>query len=130
MYGICFAVCTSPPAPALGGGGGVTVMLQVAVTVFTSFDVTVIIATPSPTAVTFPPSSIVTTTSLLLVHVIVLSPAFSGNIVAVIISVSPTSNSIFVLSNVIDVTFGSSVFIVLVSFISVPSLVTSSTCII
>ena len=51
--------------------------------------VAVIVASPAATPVTTP-SVTVATASLLLVHVTVLSVAFSGNTVAVSVSLSPT----------------------------------------
>ena len=69
-----------------------------------SFDVTVIVAVPSPIAVMLPFSSIVTTLSLLEVYVTSLLVALSGVTVTVILSVSPISSSISVLSDVISST--------------------------
>ena len=76
---------------------GLTVTLHVAVLVSSAADFTVIVAEPTPTAVTTP-SSTVATSSSLDSHVTFLFVASAGATVAVSVSVSPTSSVADVLS--------------------------------
>ena len=85
-----------------GLGFFATTTLHCAVLPFT--DVTVIMAVPSATAVTFPCASTVATLPLEVVHVTSFSVALAGITVAVRFSVSPSTKFSVVLFSDTDVT--------------------------
>jgi len=87
LYVNGFASCVVAPACT----GLLTVIVHVDVSSPSSV-VAVIIASPNATAVTFPFSSTVAISSLLLVHVTFLFVAFSGLTFAINSTVSPISN--------------------------------------